>query len=277
MTSRPSNVRAFCHRHAKASGSKWLAGIAIVLTGLAFWAGVASAHITITPDSAPKGAGDQVITFQVPNEMDNANTIGLRVQFPTDHPIAAIDPQAIPGWTSKVTTTHLATPITTDDGTVTDVVSEVDWTGGSIPPGHFGAFPVLAMGLPKDVDSLTIKAIQSYDNGQDVSWIEDTPPGGPEPDHPAPVLKLTAAAGDNAAAGASGSNQVGVTTTAAPATTSNATTSSSSDSSKALAAIGIIVAVVALALAVVALITARTKVSAAEGSAAEDGSAADDG
>jgi uncharacterized protein YcnI len=240
---------------------KWLAGSAVVLTGLTFWAGTASAHITITPDSAPKGAGDQVITFQVPNEMDNANTIGLRVQFPTDHPIAEIDPQAMPGWTSKVITTHLATPITTDDGTVTDVVSEVDWTGGSIPPGHFGAFPVLAMGLPKDVDSLTIKAIQLYDNGQDVNWIEDTPPGGPEPDHPAPVLKLTAASEDNATA-TPGTDQVGVTTTAAPATTSTASNSSSNDTSKALAAVSIIVAVVALALAVVSLISARNRAGA---------------
>jgi uncharacterized protein YcnI len=222
----------------------------IVVGGLALWAGTAGAHITITPDSAPQGAGDQVITFQVPNEMENANTVGLRVQFPTDHPIAAINPQVIPGWTSKVTTTHLAKPITTDDGTVTDVVSEVDWTGGSIPPGHFAAFPILAMGLPKDVDSITFKAIQSYDNGQDVSWIEDTPAGGPEPDHPAPVLKLTAASDDNAPTGA--------TTTVVTATASGTTTSGSSDSSKTLAAVGIILAVIALALAGVALITVRT-------------------
>jgi uncharacterized protein YcnI len=236
------------------------------LAVVALWAGTASAHVTISPESAPKGAGDQLITFQVPNELDNANTVGLRVQFPVDHPIAVVAPQAIAGWTSKVTTTHLTTPITTDDGTVTDVVSEVDWTGGTIPPGHFGAFPVLAMGLPKDVDSLTLKAIQSYDNGQDVSWIEETPAGGPEPDHPAPVLKLTAAADDDASgAAATGTTLPGaaVTTTAvAPTTVSAAaptSTSSTSDSSNALAAVGIIVAVIALAVAGLALISSRSK------------------
>jgi uncharacterized protein YcnI len=232
----------------------------IVVGVLVLWAGVASAHVTISPDSAPKGAGDQVITFQVPNEMDNANTVGFRVQFPTDHPIAAISPQVVPGWTSKVTTTHLATPITTDDGTVTDVVSEVDWTGGSIPPGDFGAFPVLAEGLPKDVDSLTIKAIQVYDNGQDVNWIDETPAGGTEPDHPAPVLKLTATASDDAG----NSEPAGVTTTVSASSTASATTnpsSSSSSSSNALAAVGIILAVVALAVAGLALISTRSKSS----------------
>jgi uncharacterized protein YcnI len=234
------------------SKSKWIVSSGIVIGVVLLWAGTASAHVTISPDSAPKGAGDQVITFQVPNEMDNANTVGFRVQFPTDHPIAAISPQAIPGWTSKVTTTHLATPITTDDGTVTDVVSEVDWTGGSIPPGQFGAFPVLAEGLPKDVDSLTLKAIQSYDNGQDVSWIEDTPAGGPEPDHPAPVLKLTAASGDEAGSG--------VTTTVSSSSSAASPTSTSSNStSNALAAVGIILAVIALAVAGLAFMSTRSK------------------
>ena len=40
------------------------------------------------------------------------------------------------------------------------------------------------------------KATQTYSNGEEVAWIEDTPASGEEPEHPAPVLKLTAATGD---------------------------------------------------------------------------------
>jgi periplasmic copper chaperone A len=45
--------------------------------------------------------------------------------------------------------------------------------------------------LPSDVDSLVFKALQTYDNGEVVRWIEEETPGGAEPERPAPVLKLT--------------------------------------------------------------------------------------
>jgi uncharacterized protein YcnI len=236
-------------------------GIAVAV--LALCAGVASAHVTIDPESVPQGASDEVITFRVPNEMDNANTVGLKVQFPSDHPIASVDPQVLPGWTSTTKTTHLATPITTDDGTVTDVVSEVDWTGGTIPPNQFGEFPVLAMGLPTGTDSLTFKVLQDYDNGQEVAWIEETGPDGKEPDHPAPVLKLTAAqtsdAGD-ATGGAGTTVAVAASPTTAASPTSLAAaapTTSTSSSSNALGIVAIIVAAVAVILSVVAIIMGR--------------------
>lgn len=51
----------------------------------------------------------------------------------------------------------------------------------------------MSMGpLPTDTDQLVFKALQTYDNGEIVRWIDTTAPGGPEPEHPAPVLKLTA-------------------------------------------------------------------------------------
>ena len=43
---------------------------------------------------------------------------------------------------------------------------------------------MLAQGLPKDTDSLTFKAIQSYDNGQDVAWIDVPDATNPNPEHP---------------------------------------------------------------------------------------------
>ncbi len=77
---------------------------------------------------------------------------------------------------------------------VTDFVSEIKWTGGQIKPGEFDTFSVSVGTLPYNVDSLAFPAVQTYDNGQMVSWIDPAVEGQPEPEHPAPVLHLTAAA-----------------------------------------------------------------------------------
>ncbi len=154
----------------------------------------AFAHVTVNPETATKG-GFQTLTFQVPNEMDNANTVGLDVQLPPDHPFSFVSVQPKAGWTYVATKSQLPTPVTNDEGQqVTDYVSEIKWTGGQIKPGEFDTFVVSVGTLPDDTDSLTFPAIQSYDNGQDVSWIDPTIEGQPEPSHPAPVLHLTAAA-----------------------------------------------------------------------------------
>ena len=173
---------------------KTIAGLGAVLGAIVLGASSASAHVTVDPGTATQGAGDQVLTFRVPNEMDNANTTQVKIQLPQDHPIAAVDVLAMPGWTTKVDTVHLAAPIQTDDGTLTDVPSVITWTGGQIKPGEYGEFRVLAMGLPDDTDSLTFKTIQGYDNNQEVSWIDATVAGQAEPEHPAPVLTLMDAA-----------------------------------------------------------------------------------
>jgi uncharacterized protein YcnI len=41
---------------------------------------------------------------------------------------------------------------------------------------------------PADVKTIRFKALQTYDNDTVVRWIEVTPAGGAEPEHPAPVL-----------------------------------------------------------------------------------------
>ncbi len=175
-------------------GRRWriLSAVA-VLGGVILTAGPAWAHVEIDPDSEPKGA-TVVFSFRVPNEEPNANTVKLDVQFPTDYPFANVLVGQKTGWTFTSQSQKLAKPIVTDDGTFTDAVTEVTWTAtnGGIPPGAFDLFPVFA-GLPKNTSKLTFKAIQTYSNGDVVSWIEIPTKGAPAPDHPAPVLTLTKA------------------------------------------------------------------------------------
>ncbi|MGH3798389.1 MAG: YcnI family protein [Pseudonocardiaceae bacterium] len=165
---------------------------AVCTVALFALAGVASAHVTVNPNTAQQG-GYAKVSFRVPDEQDNASTTQLEVDFPADHPIASVSTRAVPGWTANVQKVTLAKPITTDDGQVTEAVSKIIWTGGKIAPGSFEEFDVSLGPLPTDTDQLVFKALQTYDNGQVVRWIDTTSPGGPEPAHPAPVLTLTPA------------------------------------------------------------------------------------
>jgi uncharacterized protein YcnI len=179
--------------------------IALSVTALIVLAGPASAHVTVTAPGATAGGSDQEITFRVPVEKQ-VDTVGLQVVLPTDTPIASVEVQAVPGWTHTQKTVKLAKPIVTDDGDITEAVSEIDWTaatGQGLKPGEFGAFTIIA-GLLPDVPTLTFKAIQRYSDGSEVKWIETTAPGSnAQPENPAPVLTLAAAAPPTASTAAS--------------------------------------------------------------------------
>ena len=154
----------------------------------------ASAHVTVTPSSAPKG-GFQVLSFNVPNEEAAANTVKLEVTIPTKYPIAFVSTQPMFGWTAAVEKTTLAKPVKTDDGEITEAVSKITWTatGDGLLPGEFDLFTISAGPLPTKPNKLTFKAVQTYSNGEVVSWIQQTVKGAPEPEHPAPTLTLTKA------------------------------------------------------------------------------------
>ncbi len=211
----------------------------------------ASAHVTVSPDSLPKGSTAE-LTFKVPNEESNATTTEVQVQIPTDHPIAQVLPKQIPGWTVSVKTTTLATPLKTDDGTFTTAVSEVDWTGGSIPVGQYQDFQISVDPLPTDTGQLVFKAVQTYSNGDIVRWIDLSQAGQPAPDHPAPVLTLTAAdAADTGAAGSTGPAAGSTPTagsTAAAAAQSSGNGGGSDTIAIVLGALGLAAGLAALAL-----------------------------
>ncbi|MFI5829429.1 YcnI family protein [Streptomyces sp. NPDC051578] len=166
------------------------AGAVLVLSGPAF------AHVGVQPGEAAKG-GYAVINFKVPNERDNASTTQLEVNFPIDQPLTSVMPQDIPGWTVNVEKSKLDKPLTVHGKQINEAVTKVTWTGGKIEPGKFQQFPVSIGKLPDNADQMVFKAIQTYDNNEVVRWIEETKAGAPEPQNPAPVLKLTAAAGSD--------------------------------------------------------------------------------
>src|SRR5262245_21081442 len=147
---------------------KIIGATALACAALVTMAAPAFAHVTVQPKTATQG-GFQTLTFQVPNETDDAITIGLDVQLPADHPFSSVSVQPKAGWTYEAVKSPLPTPVTNDDGQqVTEYVSEIKWTGGQIKPGEFDTFAVSVGTLPDNVDSLAFPAIQHYDNSQDV-------------------------------------------------------------------------------------------------------------
>jgi uncharacterized protein YcnI len=187
-------------------------------------AGAAFAHVTVHPESYAKGATDGTLTFRVPNEEDGASTTKVQVFFPTDHPVLGVLVGPIPGWTATTTTTKLKTPVTTDDGTITEAVSEVTWTKGTIKPGQYQDFSVAFGQLPEDASELAFKTLQTYSDGKVARWIEEAQAGKEEPENPVPVLTLTTAAdAGTASPKASASAAPASATVPASATTDDST------------------------------------------------------
>ncbi len=233
-------------RHRKRSVAGALAAAVILLV----WAPPASAHVTISPSSVPQGSGDVVLGFRLPNESTTAPVTALRIQVPTDHPIAVLSPEAVTGWTVTEQQVTLAKPVTTDDGTFTSVVSEVDWTGGTIPVGQFAVFNLLAQGIPSNVHSLVFKAVQQYGDGTTVSWIQLPDRAVPNPAHPAPVLTLTSP-GSSPGSGPSAGPVV--------ASTGGAATVTSTTSDSGLTIVSLIVSGFALLAAILAVWLSRPR------------------
>jgi periplasmic copper chaperone A len=238
------------------SASRRLGKIAALVTGIAVasvWAATAAwAHVTVAAPGVATGDSDATIVFRVPDESDTASTVGLKLQLPTDTPIAGVLVAPQPGWTASITQSKLSKPIETDDGTITDVVSEVDWKaapGAGIKPGFFGEFTVIGGKLPDGVTALAFKAIQSYSDGTQVAWIEQPAPGSTaEPEHPAPVLHLSAASGASTP-GASPASSAAPSVSAAPAAATKGASTGAATTGIVLGAIGVALGAAAALLA----------------------------
>ncbi|MFD7643904.1 YcnI family protein [Kitasatospora sp. NPDC059795] len=207
----------------------------------------AFAHVSVQPGSAQQG-GYTAVAFRVPNESDTASTVKLEVSLPLDHPLASVRTQPLPGWTASLEKSKLDKPLDSHGQQITEAVSKITWTadaGTKIAPGQFQEFKVSLGALPTDTDKLTFKALQTYDNGDVVRWIEESKDGQPEPAKPAPVLSLAKAdaAGDHHSADTSAKSA----DAAAPAA------KSSDSAARTLGVVGIVVGVIGAALGVAGL------------------------
>jgi hypothetical protein len=161
-------------------------------------------------------------------------TTELTVALPN---LTSVSTQQMPGWTVRL-----------DRDAAAGTVKSVTWTAApaaGIPPDQFALFRVEVL-LPK-ADSVSFPATQTYSDGTVVKWDQPTPPGGAEPEYPAPTLALT---GEPAAD--EHHEEHGATTASAPEPSNAGAESASSADSTArwLAGAGIAIGAVAVGLTV---------------------------
>lgn len=249
-------MRRYHHRGAAVAAllaAVWLAGL--------LGAGAATAHVSVSSPAAVQG-GYASLTFKVPTESATASTTGLKVQLPADQPLASVSVLPVYGWTYTMTKAKLATPISSDDGDITEAVSVIEWKAGSaataIKPGEFNQFVISVGPLPK-APAMTFKALQTYSDGKVVSWIEQAAEGSTaEPEHPAPTLKLAAA---GAGAAPVGSTASASTTPAGLAVsgTSDGDSDARANTALALGIVGILLGGIALAVVLLGRRPARAR------------------
>ncbi|MDX3670505.1 YcnI family copper-binding membrane protein [Streptomyces europaeiscabiei] len=230
-----------------------LAGSAVLLLS-----GPAFAHVSVAAEGTAAKGGYATVNFKVPNERDDATTTKLEVNFPTDHPLASAQPEAIPGWKIKVTKAKLDKPVELHGEQIDEAISKITWTatGDGIAAGFFQKFPVSMGQLPENTDELVFKAIQTYSNKEVVRWIEVPKDGEEEPDNPAPVLALSTASedhhGSSGASTASDESEDADDAKAASSETAAAPADTSDTTARVLGIVGIVVGAAGVAYGVLA-------------------------
>ena len=184
-------------------------GVGIVVAALLALPGLAQAHVTVQPKTA-EGGGFSVVALRVPNERDDASTTQVRVTLPQDQPIGSVQTTPVAGWKITTATRQLDKPIEMFGEQLDTVVSEVTWTatGGGIRPGQFQDFAVSLGQLPESGE-LVFNALQTYSSGEKVNWNQVSTDPSVEPEHPAPILRITPAVAEQGSAPTDPGGQAG--------------------------------------------------------------------
>ncbi len=126
---------------------------------------VASAHSTVTP-SQTFTAKNETYAISVPTEKE-VPTIAVRLLVPAE--LDRVTPLVKPGWRISITKDAAGK------------VTQITWTGGSIPAGQKDLFQFSAR-APQQPTTLVWKVYQTYQGGEIVAWDQDpnTPKEGEE-------------------------------------------------------------------------------------------------
>ena len=203
----------------------------------------AQAHVTLQPGEVPAG-GFTRLDVRVPNERDEAGTTKIQVQFPPGFASVSTEPK--PGWKMAVKKRKAEVPVELHGEKSDQEIDTVTFTatgGNAIKPGEFVDFGMSLATPDKAGESLTFKAIQTYEGGEVVRWI-----GAPDADEPAPQVALAAAEEEHGAAAEQ---------TAAPGGPAPAEEDDDDDAPDGLVIAALILGALGLGAGIMALLTSR--------------------
>jgi uncharacterized protein YcnI len=151
---------------------KTAAAFAAATVGLLAMCSPAMAHIVLQVEDAQVGAAYRAVLVVGHGCGDEATT-GMRVQVPEG--FYNVKPMPKAGWTIDTVTGPYQTPFINHGTEITEGVTEISWTGGSLPNATF-YFPVIQ----------TCGALED-------AWIDQS--GDHDVEFPAPSVTLSPAAG----------------------------------------------------------------------------------
>ena len=161
-------------------------------------AGSALAHVTLDTTEAPAGASYKGVA-RVPHGCNGQPTTTLRIAVPAG--MLDVKPMAKPGWSIRVEQQKYAKPFLLNGKPVLAGVSEIVWSGGSLPDEQYDEF-VFSGRIAKELDGTTIAFPIVQECGTaSVRWTDVAAPGQ-DPAvlaSPAPTVKVGAAAGGSVA------------------------------------------------------------------------------
>lgn len=151
---------------------KKLYSLVISAVAILFFSVPAYAHVIVKPSQIGV-AQTQVFTMSVPNEKDSPTT-AIKLLIPDG--VTQVVPNVKQGWTINIVKKD-------------DTVTEIDWTGGAIPPEQRDEFLFEAQ-APGKATILHWKAYQTFGDGSMTSW-DHIPTSNPEDDAAPPPYSQT--------------------------------------------------------------------------------------
>jgi periplasmic copper chaperone A len=179
------------------SPARGLRALALVCLGTLGLSAAAEAHVTLQGREARAGGSYRGV-LAVPHGCGDHATTAIRVQIPEG--VYNVKPMPKPGWTLATTVKPYAKAYSSHGREVREGVSEITWSGGSLPNAFYDEFtfvsqidPALAAGA-----RLYFPVIQTCANGEE-RWVEQ-----PSAERtaaslksPAPALRILAAAAES--------------------------------------------------------------------------------
>jgi uncharacterized protein YcnI len=202
------------------------------------------AHVEVEADKPQAGARDVTLTFTGEAESNSGGIRSERVVLPSGITPSDVRLKKAPkGW--KLTPGS-------DGFTV---------AGPALKIGEDAVWAVTVAQLPTNSTTLSFKTLETYSDGQISRWIEIPQDGQPEPDNPAPTLKVMPAAAVSSAPVASAPAASAPPSAASSAPTLAPDVAAEADaSSGSRTGLWVTVGIVAaIAVAAVALLVARQR------------------
>jgi uncharacterized protein YcnI len=152
---------------------------------------IAFAHITLENQQTAVGASYKAV-LRVPHGCDGSATVAVRVRVPEG--FLEVKPMPKPGWKLDVVRGKYQKPMSMRGTSVTEGVTEVDWSGGKLPDAYYDEF-VLTGYIGDEAQAgqtMYFPVVQECEQGIN-RWIEIPAAEGArarEPAEPAAALKL---------------------------------------------------------------------------------------